>query len=175
MATQKLILVLKLLYHSSYRNFGSGQQCCYNSSGDIIVGPPGGGTADLVAPTGLITLIKHILVDVVPYFLCCKGRFRDCSRYYDKRQSDDCSDYPERPPPGMHKNHTCLLKKDSTVFHSNKTQDPIYHKKFNSENLWMDPTLHKLPLINFGLIQWQSFIMLNWKIKTYGQGVMGIK
>ena len=112
-ATQKLILVLKLLYHSSYRNFGPGQQCCFDSSGDIIVGPPGGGTADLVAPTNWKTNLTHLRDDVVPYFLCCKGRFRDCSRYYDKRPSDDCSDYPERPPPGMHKNHTCLLKKDS--------------------------------------------------------------
>ena len=95
------------------RNFGSGQQCCFDSNGDIIVGPPGGGTADLVAPTNWQSTIAHFLVDVVPYFLCCTGLFSDCSRYYDRRQSDDCSDYPERPPPGIHKYHINFQSKYS--------------------------------------------------------------
>ena len=85
------------------RDFGPGQQCCYGSSGDIIVGPPGGGTADLVAPTNWKTTIAHILVDVVPFVLCCTGLFKNCNRYYNKRPSDDCSDWPRRPPPGIYR------------------------------------------------------------------------
>ena len=38
----------------------------------------------------------------------------------------------------------------------NKTHDPIQRKKFNSGNLWVDPTQCKLPLINLGLIQFTA-------------------
>ena len=89
------------------RDFGPGQQCCYDKSGDII--PPGNrgaGTADLVAPTNWKTTIVHFFVDVVPFITCCTGLFSDCSRYYDKRQPDNCDDYPERPPPGTLIYHT---------------------------------------------------------------------
>ena len=94
-----------------YRNFGPGQQCCFDSNGDIIVGPPGGGTADLVAPTDWQSTIAHFAFDVVPYFLCCTGHFKNCNRYYNKRQSDDCSDWPERPPPGTHNSYICVQNK----------------------------------------------------------------
>ena len=40
--------------------------------------------------------------------------------------------------------------------YSNKMDDPIQHKKFNSGNVWVDPTQHKKPLINFGLIQFST-------------------
>ena len=40
--------------------------------------------------------------------------------------------------------------------YSNKTHDPIQHKKSNSGNLWLDPTQPKPPLNNFGLIQYQD-------------------
>ena len=79
---------------------GSDQQCCYNPNGKIITGSPSGGTADLVAPTNWKTTILHFRKDVLPWVYCCTGLFKDCSRYYDRRQSDDCSDYPQRPPPG---------------------------------------------------------------------------
>ena len=70
-----------------------------------------GGTADLIAPTNWKTITLHFLVDVVPWALCCTGHFKDCSRYYDRRPSDDCNDYPDRPPPG--KEYTinrCMLR-----------------------------------------------------------------
>ena len=96
----------------NYRDFGPGQQCCFDSNGDIIVGPPGGGTADLVAPTNWKTTIVHTLVDVVPFVLCCTGLFKDCSRYYNKRPSDNCSDWPRRPPPGISVfYHFCVQEK----------------------------------------------------------------
>ena len=82
---------------------GPGQQCCYDSDGNINVGPPGGGTVDNVAPTNLETTIKHGLVDVIPYFFCCKAGFlSNCAKYYQHRPSDDCS--RTRPPPPGSKN-----------------------------------------------------------------------
>ena len=78
---------------------GSGQQCCYNSRGDIITGPPGGGTVDIVSPD--VSVTEHFLKDVVPFFLCCKaGVFSNCGRYYQYRPSDDCSRSVPPPPPG---------------------------------------------------------------------------
>lgn len=85
-----------------YRDFNPGQQCCYGKDGTINTGT-NGGTADLIAPTNWKTIPFHFLVDVVPWFLCCfsAGLFRDCSRYTSRRPVDDCSEWPERPPPGM--------------------------------------------------------------------------
>ena len=36
----------------------------------------------------------------------------------------------------------------SYLFFSNKTHDPIQRQKFNSRNLWVDPTQRKLPLFD---------------------------
>ena len=83
----------------NFRDYDPGQQCCYGENGNIITGI-NGGTADLIAPTNWKTTIFHFLVDVYPWILCCTGRFKDCSRYTSRRPVDDCSDWPERPPPG---------------------------------------------------------------------------
>jgi len=50
------------------------------------------------------TSLKSIFISfsLHPWYLCCTGLFKECSRYYDRRQSDDCSDYPQRPPPGIY-------------------------------------------------------------------------
>ena len=41
--------------------------------------------------------------DMTPFYLCCWGVFRSCNYYYARRPSDNCIDWPERPPPGkMH-------------------------------------------------------------------------
>lgn len=82
--------------YRSLNNDRSGQQCCYGSDGNILVGPPGGGTADAVAPDGIsFSTVGHFFLDVVPFFACCK--FSDnCDTYYENRPSDDCSDY--EPP-----------------------------------------------------------------------------
>lgn len=83
------------------QRFGPGQQCCYGKDGTINTGT-NGGTADLIAPTNWKTIPLHFLVDVVPWFLCCTGLFKDCSKYTSRRPVDDCSEWPERPPPGVH-------------------------------------------------------------------------
>ena len=68
--------------------------------GNIKVGPPGGGTVDLYAPTGIIlgNTIDHFRHDVRPFFYCCKGEFSNCDAYYRKRPSDDGSRYNLQPP-----------------------------------------------------------------------------
>ena len=87
---------------------GSGQQCCYDSNGDIIVGPPGGGTADLVSPD--VSFTEHFFEDVLPFWLCCKaGIFSSCGTYYQHRPSDDCSQYVPPPPPGMISNMNIII------------------------------------------------------------------
>ena len=68
--------------------------------GNLVVGPPGGGTVDLYAPTGFIfgTTIAHLYHDVRPFLFCCKGEFPNCDAYYRKRPSDDGSRYNLQPP-----------------------------------------------------------------------------
>ena len=79
---------------------GSGQQCCYNEAGKIVVGPPGGGTADLVSSE--VNRTKHFNVDVIPFLLCCKAiYFSNCGRYYEHRPSHNCDGYEPPQPPGM--------------------------------------------------------------------------
>ena len=93
------------LFSFRSRSGGPGQQCCYDSNGNIVVGPPGGGTVDAVSPgkSALdINTIKHFYRDVIPFFLCCKaGYFSHCERYYQHRPSDDCSRSRPRLPPGV--------------------------------------------------------------------------
>lgn len=81
----------------------SGQQCCYNSAGDLITGPLSGGTVDYVAPTGNFgyNIIRHFWLDVRPAIYCCKGayKFNTCKSYYQRRPSgkgDSC----DPPVPG---------------------------------------------------------------------------
>ena len=84
-------------YYSSLTG-GSGQQCCYGENGILIIGPPGGGTVDLVSPD--VSTIRHFIHDVLPYLLCCKaGIFSDCEEYYSKRPSDRGVDFSPQPPP----------------------------------------------------------------------------
>ena len=97
----KCSLIILILFLN--RDLGPGQQCCYGDDGNIITGN-NGGTADLVAPTNFKTTLIHFLVDVVPWFLCCIGPFKDCSKYTSRRPVDDCSEWPERPPPGLFRN-----------------------------------------------------------------------
>ena len=80
---------------------GSGQQCCYKRNGDIIVGPRGGGTIDIISPR--VSIAGHIREDVLPGLLCCNAVFfSNCGRYYQHRPSDNCKrPMPPRPPPGM--------------------------------------------------------------------------
>ncbi|CAF0745547.1 unnamed protein product [Brachionus calyciflorus] len=63
----------------------AGQQCCYNRKYSLLVGPPSGGTLDLADSKNKL---KHFLVDVTPYFLCCLFS-NNCDLYYEKRPSDD--------------------------------------------------------------------------------------
>ena len=60
-----------------------------------MVGPPGGGSLDVVSPDK--NIVGHFGRDVLPWFACCK--FRDnCGKYYQRRPSDDGTGYvPLRP------------------------------------------------------------------------------
>ncbi|XP_038044296.1 uncharacterized protein LOC119718996 [Patiria miniata] len=78
---------------------GAGQQCCYGRDGNILVGPPGGGTADSYCPSDWNT-VWHQWFDVVPWLCLCKLS-NNCKEYYKYRPSDDCSNYePPRPAGG---------------------------------------------------------------------------
>ena len=84
-----------LHFVQSSQNQGSGQQCCYDDRGEIVTGPPGGGTVDLVAPVDDDSREQHFDEDVRPFLYCCKLAL-NCREYYRHRPSDNCSRY--RPP-----------------------------------------------------------------------------
>ena len=63
-----------------------------------MVGPPGGGTVDLYAPTSLTSTLKHYTHDVLPFIYCCRGTFSNCNLYYQKRPSDNGKRYILKPP-----------------------------------------------------------------------------
>ena len=86
-------------------NEGAGNECCYGRDGNLIVGPPGGGSVDKVSTVGstrlnyLSNLIKHQFEDILPYVFCCKGIQTSCDIYYQKRPSDNGTAY-NPPIPG---------------------------------------------------------------------------
>jgi len=63
------VYVINNWYFSSSYNQGSGQQCCYDENEQLLVGPPGGGTVDLYAPTDWTGFLKHLNHDVLPFFI----------------------------------------------------------------------------------------------------------
>ncbi|XP_033632894.1 sushi domain-containing protein 2-like [Asterias rubens] len=88
-------------------SIGSGQQCCYAKDGNILIGPPGGGTADRYSPEDHFW--KHQWYDVLPWFGCCKST-QNCKTYYKYRPSDDCSKYvPPWPAAGTGDPHITSL------------------------------------------------------------------
>jgi hypothetical protein len=85
---------------------GAGQQCCYNGD-SLIVGPPAGGTLDVVSPAK--SVLGHMYRDVLPWFYCCKYS-QNCEKYYERRPSDDGSRY-DPPPVGKYFTYSfrCLI------------------------------------------------------------------
>ena len=88
-------------------NEGSGNECCYNGAGNLIVGQKNGGSINKVDPRGTDlsfwdTIQGHFKEDVLPYLFCCNRELApiNCKAYYDRRPSDDGSRY-NPPVPGI--------------------------------------------------------------------------
>ena len=77
------------LLYFQYSASGAGQQCCYDGN-SLMVGPPGGGSLDVVSPEK--SFWGHIGGDVLPWYACCKFT-EECGKYYERRPSDDGSRY----------------------------------------------------------------------------------
>ena len=78
---------------------GAGQQCCYNSFGNLMMGKPDAGSLDRVHPNAGLPVISHFFHDQVPYQDCCQLT-NNCDKYFEKRPSDDGSQY-QAPRPGI--------------------------------------------------------------------------
>ena len=101
MATQtcsltSLFIYIFIHFHS---NQGTGQQCCYNEIGDLIVGPRNGGSLDRVHVEAGVPALSHFFHDIVPYWDCCMLS-DNCKKYFEKRPSNDGAKYIP-PKPGM--------------------------------------------------------------------------
>lgn len=77
---------------------GAGQQCCYNNFGNLMMGK-NAGSLDRVHPNAGIPVISHFFHDIVPYQDCCRLT-NNCEKYFEKRPSDDGSQY-QAPRPGI--------------------------------------------------------------------------
>ncbi|CAF0825361.1 unnamed protein product [Rotaria sordida] len=86
--------------HGCYRNAisttGPGAQACYDVNGQWISDPwKGAGTLDVETPLGdAIQQGLHVVVDVLPYYSCCKTSLlfqkSTCNLYYKRRPSGQC-------------------------------------------------------------------------------------
>ena len=87
------------------RTEGSSNECCYDNSGQLIIGPTSGGSVDKASPIGsdssnyLSSLLSHHREDILPYIYCCKGLATVCEKYYTRRPSDNGTAYVP-PIPG---------------------------------------------------------------------------
>ncbi|XP_073243989.1 sushi domain-containing protein 2-like [Porites lutea] len=93
---------------------GAGQQCCYNNFGNLMMGKPNAGSLDRFHPNAGLPVLSHFFHDLVPYQDCC--RLSDsCDKYFEKRPSDDGSQYQApRPATGFGDPHMVTL--DGTPF-----------------------------------------------------------
>lgn len=96
------IVIIYFLFSVDSLTGGSGQQCCYDNVGNLLIGAPGGGSVDFVSQD--VNPTQHHVVDIEAQILCCKGAFPDCNKYYERRPSDDGSRF-NPPLPGT----TCAL------------------------------------------------------------------
>ncbi|XP_022801632.1 mucin-like protein isoform X1 [Stylophora pistillata] len=75
---------------------GWGQECCYSTNwqswGALLVGNPGGGSANRYHKWTEELRAKHDSSDVQGYQKCCVNSDL-CDLYYRRRPSDDCGDY----------------------------------------------------------------------------------
>ena len=85
----------RTLLNFVYSNKGAGQSCCYNEHGNLMVGAPDGGSLNRVHPKVGLPVLSHYFHDRVPYHDCCQ-QSHNCDKYYEKRPSDDSSNY--EPP-----------------------------------------------------------------------------
>ncbi|XP_020611647.1 protein mesh-like isoform X3 [Orbicella faveolata] len=92
---------------------GAGQQCCYNNFGNLMMGKHAG-SLDRVHPNAGVPVISHFFHDIVPYQDCCRMT-NNCEKYFEKRPSDDGSQYQApRPATGFGDPHMVTL--DGTPF-----------------------------------------------------------
>jgi hypothetical protein len=91
-------MLLLLLLFSDKK---AGQQCCYNTEDNLMVGAPWGGSLNRVHTDTGIPYISHYFYDILPYHDCCRlipVSFKKCEGYYRKRPSDNGKNYkPPRP------------------------------------------------------------------------------
>ena len=68
----------------AYRPLGNGpgQQCCYGADNSLKK-KYAGGSADVESP--LKSYYRHVVDDLLPYILCCKGDYNICDKYYSAR------------------------------------------------------------------------------------------
>ncbi|XP_022089469.1 sushi domain-containing protein 2-like isoform X3 [Acanthaster planci] len=95
--------------YRSINSFSSqgGQKCCYRKDGNILLVPPGAGTAERYSAVHHPWL--HLWYDVLPWFCLCI-RSNKCKEFYKNRPSDDCSGYdPPRPAGGTGDPHLTSL------------------------------------------------------------------
>ena len=52
---------------------GSGQQCCFNRYGNLVMGQPDAGFLDRVHPNAGLPVISRFFHDKVPYGDCCRN------------------------------------------------------------------------------------------------------
>ena len=74
----------------------STQECCYDGSGRLLTGSPGGGS--LIKEPLAKSRARHFQEDVRPYLLCCTGYVPSCQKYYEHRPSDDGTRYQPQVP-----------------------------------------------------------------------------
>lgn len=83
----------------------SGQQCCYDKSGELITSGTGAGTPDFYHPIIVLNPAGHFINDVYPFLVCKKAGRMD--KYWERRppnKGDDgngnaCKDNPTKPLP----------------------------------------------------------------------------
>ena len=68
---------------------GASQQCCYDSTGALLTKSAGRGTIHKTS-VHANNYFEHFENDYFPYLVCCP---KNCNEYYQRRASDDCSNY----------------------------------------------------------------------------------
>ena len=84
-------------HHTTCSSLSSStQEYCYDDSGRLLTGSPGGGSVHKVPLAK--NRASHFQEDIRPYLLCCTGYTPTCQKYYERRPSDNGTRYEPAVP-----------------------------------------------------------------------------
>jgi hypothetical protein len=90
---EPVYLTYDSMWGGTYQH-GHGQQCCYNSAGELLTSGGGAGTPDFFSPATTLGFLGHMLWDVMPWWFLGDAEYK---QYWVPNSGQGCGGTPQTP------------------------------------------------------------------------------